>query len=251
MTAPLLDQRKRVALITGGSRGLGKAMALTLAQQHIDIAFTYLNDDKSAAETQKEIEKYQIQALALRADGRNHKSVYRAVEAVMKRFEQLDILINNMGTFVQKTFDELSIQDWNEMLASNLTSTFLFCKCVGPILKQQRSGRVINIGLANAEPIRAFQKVIPYAIAKHGVLILTKSLAVEWAPFGITVNAISPGLMNNGSLSHQQIEEWQQKVPVGRLGSGKDLSAALLYLISDTAEYVTGTEIIVSGGWGL
>lgn len=251
MSANKMDSQTRIALITGGSKGLGRSMALTLAQQGIHVAFTYLNDETAAAETKREIEENHVQTLALRADGRDQKSVCRSVEEVLERFGRVDILINNLGPFLQKPFEALTLGDWNDIMASNLTSTFLYCKYVGPILQRQRWGRVINIGLANAHHIQAYKKVIPYAIAKHGVLILTRSLAVEWAPFGITVNAISPGLMNNGSLSQQQIQLWQEQVPMGRLGTGMDVSAALLYLISDAAAYVTGTEIILSGGWGL
>lgn len=251
MNGRMNEDGRRVVFLTGGSRGLGRSMALALAQSGMHVVFTYLQDKKAAALTVEDIHKCGSDAVALCADMRKYSAVRRAVKSALLQMGRIDVLINNVGAFMQKSFNEVTTQEWQDIIDSNLTSVFYCCRCIGAIMRRRGFGKVINIGLANANRIHAYKEVIPYAIAKSGVLILTKSLAVEWAGYGITVNAISPGLMDNGSLSQQRSEEWREKVPMGRLGSGDDITAALLYLISDDAQYVTGTEIIVSGGWGL
>jgi NAD(P)-dependent dehydrogenase (short-subunit alcohol dehydrogenase family) len=241
---------QRVALLTGGSSGLGREMALTLAGNGLRVAIAYRQDRLLASKTLNEL-LLNEDAMIWRADVRRWPDVQRLVAAVMDRFGRIDVLVNNVGDFVAKPFERTSVEEWREMFDSNLHSAYYGCRAVGPIMKKQRYGRIINIGLANADRVHAYKKTLPYAIAKTGVLILTRSLAMEWAPHRITVNALLPGLMDNGSLSRTRRRSLTDEVPAGRPGDGRDLAGALLYLISDEASYVTGAEITVSGGWGL
>lgn len=242
---------RRVALVTGGSRGLGRELALFLARGGIEVAVAYQNDRLSAEKTLAELRRQNVRALIRQTDMRRWRQVEKLVEEVKDHFGRIDILINNVGSFVAKPFEQIEVEEWSEMIDSNLNSAFYGCKAVGPIMKRQRFGRIINIGLANANRIHAFKKTLPYAIAKTGVLILTRSLASEWAPYHITVNAILPGLMDNGSVSRALRTRLGEQVPAGRPGRGEDVAGVMGFLISEEADYVTGAEIVVSGGWGL
>jgi len=242
---------QRVALVTGGSRGLGREMALALARSGLRVAIAYHRDRISAQATLKVLSTLSDNAMTCRADVRRWPEVQRLVAAVMERYGRIDVLVNNAGDFVARSFERTSVEEWWEMFDSNLHSAYYGCRAAGPIMKKQRFGRIINIGLANADRLHAYKKTLPYAIAKTGVLILTRSLAAEWAPYHITVNALLPGLMDNGSLSRARRRSLAGEVPAGRPGQGRDLAGALLYLISDEASYVSGAAITVSGGWGV
>ncbi|MBN2412822.1 SDR family oxidoreductase [candidate division KSB1 bacterium] len=240
----------KVALITGSSRGLGRGMAMVLAEKGVRVIINYSTNSRNARDTVEEIRAKGLQAVEIQGDVREWRQVRALVKKAAAEWGQLDFLINNVGDFVYKKFNDIRIDDWNNMINSNLTSCFYCCKAVLPVMRKQKYGRIINIGLANAG-IKAYQNVVPYAIAKTGVHILTKSLAVSEAEYGITVNVVAPGLMDNGSLSEKEIRDMGRAVPKQRTGTADDLAGAVLYLLSDNANYVTGTEIIVSGGWGL
>ena len=240
----------KVTLITGSSRGLGRGLALALADRGVRILVNYLTQTEQARETVELIRGKGQQAVALQGDVREWRQVRELMKKAAAEWGQIDFLINNVGDFVFKKLNDVSVDDWNGMINSNLNSCFNCCKAVLPYMREQKYGRIINIGLANAG-VKAYENVVPYAIAKTGVYILTKSLAVSEAQHGITVNVVAPGLMDNDSLSEKQIQEISRSVPMGRAGTPDDLAGAVLYLLSDAAQYVTGTEIIVSGGWGL
>lgn len=241
----------RVALVTGSAHGLGRGMALALGRHGAHVAVHYRTRKQEAEQLACEIRGYGVQSGALQADLRSWQETTRLVESVQQQYRRMDLLVNNVGPFVQKTFAEMDPAEWGEMLDGNLNTTYHACRAVWPIMKKQNYGRIINIGLANADQVRAYHAIIPYAIAKTGVLILSKSLAVEGAAYGITVNVLAPGLMDNGDLSPEERARLDEKIPGGRAGTARDLIAALLFLASDEASYITGAQIPVSGGWGL
>ncbi len=246
----MTNLKGKTALVTGGSRGLGREVAIFLGKMGVNVAVNYLQDEIAARNVVSEIEK-NTKAAAIQADVREWEQVEKLANQVFSRFGSIDILINNVGDFVESSLLEMDIKEWHNMMDSNLHSAFYCSKAVVPVMQKGKFGRIVNIALANANRVHAYHTVAAYAIAKTGVLILTKSLAVEVAALGITVNAISPGLMDNNSLSQNKINALLPKIPLGKLGTGKDIAGAIGYLLSDEAAYITGTEIIVSGGWGL
>ncbi len=240
----------KTLLITGSSKGLGQKTALGLASPDTTIIINYHTDHIAAKETVDQIKSLGGHAIAIQADVSQEADVNNLFRQIKQKTGSVNILINNVGDFVFKPFDDTSFQEWQDMFSSNLNSCFLCCKAALPGMRQNKWGRIINIGLANAG-VKAFQNVVPYSIAKTGVHILTKSLAKQEAPNGITVNVIAPGLMDNGRLSEEQLQMQASTVPMGRSGTAEDVLGAVQYLISDNAQYVTGTELVISGGWGL
>ncbi len=242
---------ERVALVTGSARGLGRAIARALAARGAATAVHYRQSAGEAARLVEELRAQGGEADLFQADLCQYEEAGRLQEEVMARFGRLDILVNNVGPFIEKPWDELTPAEWEEMVAGNLNSVFYLCRAFWPVLVAQQWGRIINIGLANTDRIQAYRQVLPYAIAKTGLLILSKSLAVEGAPHHITVNVLAPGLMDNGTLDSDSRHAFAARIPAGRPGTAEDLAGALLYLCSEEAAYVTGAHIPVSGGWGL
>ncbi len=241
----------RVALVTGCARGLGEGMARALVSQGAGLAIHYRSSKANAARLAEQLRERGCIAEIFQADVTRWEEVSQLRDEVLQQFGRLDILVNNVGNFIEKPFAELSPADWTEMLESNLNSVFYMCRAFWPAMVHQHYGRIINIGLANSDRIQAYRQVLPYAIAKSGALILSKSLAVEGAPYNITVNVLAPGLMDSGMLAPAREAAAADRVPAGRPGTAADMAGALLYLCSDAAAYITGAHIPVSGGWGL
>jgi NAD(P)-dependent dehydrogenase (short-subunit alcohol dehydrogenase family) len=241
----------KTVLVTGSSQGLGKGLAVGLAATGANIVINYVHNNKAAQTTVENIKKINKNVISCPADVTGPKSVLTMFEKINSTFGPVDILINNVGDFLQKPLCDTSTENWDQIIQSNLYSVFYCCKAAVPAMKKKRWGRIINIGLVNANRNQAFKLVAPYAIAKSGVLTLSKSLAVEVARFGITVNVVSPGLMDNGSLSTLKKTGLAKKVPMKRLGDSDDLLAIAKFLLSEKAAYITGADIAVSGGWGL
>ena len=246
-----VELTNQVALVTGSSRGLGRGIALALARAGARIGINYLNNKTAAQEVAAQIRQLGSEAILVQADVCDYDQVEQMIARILEKWGKIDLLVNNVGNFLQKQISEIEISEWHGLIASNLHSAFYCCKATLPHMRQRKYGRIVNIGLANANRIQSYQRITPYAIAKTGLVILTKSMAVEEGPFGISVNVVSPGLMDNGSLSSQELTALAERVPMGHVGTAKDLSDAILFLASPKAVYITGTEIIVSGGWGV
>ena len=241
----------RVAVVTGSAAGLGRGIALALAECGAEVVINYRRSESAARDTVRLIRSRKCRAVSVQADVSNWTEVRALFSDLSKKYGKIDILINNVGELIKKPLSHTTVDEWHSMMSSNLNSTFFCCKAVLPLMYQSGYGRIINIALAGAERVRAYKMVTAYAIAKTGVLILTKSLAVEHAASGITVNAISPGLMDNGKLVDEERTEQSRMVPAKKLGSPDDIAAAIRFLVSEKAAYITGTNIVVSGGWGL
>ncbi|KPJ53107.1 hypothetical protein AMJ39_05885 [candidate division TA06 bacterium DG_24] len=238
-----------VGLVTGGARGIGSEIARELARRGADIAISYLASEERAAEVRESIRKMGRRSEYFQADVSHIDEVERLIGVVWSELGGLDILVNNVGPFLHKKVGDLALEEWHSTIDTNLHSTYYCCRAALPRMRERGWGRIINIAVAGSDRARAAVMTAPYAIAKLGVVVLSRTLARVEAPHGITVNVVSPGLMDNGSLSDEEREKISNGVPAGRPGLPSDVAGAVAYLASDSASYVTGANITVSGGW--
>lgn len=239
----------KIAVVTGSSRGLGKAIAIGMAREGVNVAVNYRSDKSAAEEVVGEIQKIGCQAIAVQADMTDRTAASQLVETVRQELGEIDILVNNVGDFYFKPLSAMKHDEWHYVLDSNLSSVYYLCKAVLPSMGQRQQGKIVNIGLSPTYLVRGAPNIAAYSIAKTGVLILTRSLAIEVAPYGITVNCVSPGLIDNEHLPPEQ-EEWMRKrVPMGRLGRPEEIADAVVFLASDKASYISGANLAVGGAW--
>lgn len=235
----------RIALVTGSSRGLGRTIALRLADDVAGVVVHFKRNRKAAADVVQEIEKRGKLSACFQADLTQEEQAHAFIKEAEGKYGRIDILINNFGPIVTKPWERLSAQDWDRTWRGNLGSAFYCLKAVLPGMRSRKWGRIINMGFSRVEQLVAYRTIVPYAAAKTGLLILTRSVASSVASDGVTVNMVSPGLIEGGVLPNDK------DIPVGRLGTFDDVSSAVVYLASDQARYITGTNLIVSGGWKL
>lgn len=241
----------RVAVITGGARGIGRGLALELASQGWSIAFTYRTSEQAARETASAIEAYGVNAQPLRCDVSEAAAGRRMVEQVEHTWGRIDALVHCAGPYHRVNLLEETPDGWTSMFDNNLHPVFYLTQAVAPGMKARRYGRIITFSMANADQMIAQPDVTAHYIAKAGVLILTRTWAKILAPFGITVNAISPGFIDSGSAPAEELAGMIKRIPAGYVGEVRDTVAAAQFLLSEEARYVTGTNIHVSGGWGV
>jgi 3-oxoacyl-[acyl-carrier protein] reductase len=241
----------RVAVITGGARGIGRAVALDLAAQKWRVAICYRASEKDAADTAREISTRGGEPLPVRCDVSDPAAARGLVLQVEQAWGRIDALINCAGPYHRLNLLDETPEGWNEMFDHNLHPVFYLAQAAAPGMKARKQGRIINFSMANADQMIAQPEVTAHYIAKAGVLILTKTLAKMLAPHGITVNAVSPGFIDSGSAPPGELAGMAKKIPAGYVGEVKDTVAAVKFLLSDEARYVTGTNIHVSGGWGI
>lgn len=238
-------KEKRVALVTGSSRGLGRNIALNLAEAAGAVVIHYSEKKEKALEVAAELEAKGIKSRTFQADLGLPGQALKLVSKVEESFGSVDILVNNTGPILVKPWIKLETEEAETVLRANLFSAWETMKAAIPGMRKRRWGRVINIGYSRAEQLTAFPTITAYAVAKTGLLILTRTVARTEAFFGITVNMVSPGLLKDSILPKDE------DVPAGRLGSFEDVSKALLFLVSDEASYITGEHLIIAGGWKL
>lgn len=249
-----LDGKK--LFITGGSRGLGREMAMAIAGAGADVALVARPSD-SLQQTAEDIRALGRTAWTVEADIGDPASCEEACARALADIGPFDILINNVGgRRVNVPTEEMPLAQWHELMDLNLTSTFLCCKAIGgAMIARGTGGRIINIASINALVAGRGIAGRHYETAKAGVLQLTRSLAVDWAPHGITVNAICPGIFltepnKAWSQKHPEvIEGILQNIPQGRLGDPEDIGPLALYLASDSANYMTGASLVIDGGY--
>jgi 3-oxoacyl-[acyl-carrier protein] reductase len=243
---------QRVAVITGSTKGIGKAIARRLAQDGCDIVLNYRSDEDTARSALREFDALPGKAVAIKADVSASNDASHLIEETVHRFNRLDILVNNAGPFLARPLLETTDDDWRRMLDSNLSSVFYCSRAALRVMRNRRTGAIINIGALNVEysPIGVFDAPA-YYIAKAGVIMLTKSLARSEAPFNIRVNAVNPGFIETETYRQyrdEHKEAWGRMIPLGRLGSPDDIAEAVGFLGSDRARYVTGAVLHVHGG---
>ncbi|MGA6826862.1 SDR family NAD(P)-dependent oxidoreductase [Nitrospira sp. NS4] len=242
---------ERVALITGGAKGIGRGVALDLAARHWKIAYCYRTSESEAQKTTLAITERGGQALAIRCDVSDPTAAQDLIVQVEQRWGRIDVLINGAGPYHRVNLFEETVEGWNEMFDGNLHPIFYLAKAVAPGMKARKSGRIINFSMANADQMISQTDVTAHYIAKAGVLILTRTLAKLLAPHGITVNAVSPGFIDSGSAPAEELAGMTKRIPAGYIGTVDDTVAAVRYLLSEDARYVNGANIQISGAWGI
>ncbi len=242
---------EQVALVTGGAKGIGRGIALDLASQGWNIVFCYRTSEAEANATAQDVTQRGGRALALQCDVSDPVAAKRMVTQVEKDWGRIDVLINGAGPYHRVNLFDETVAGWNEMFDSNLHPIFYLVHAVAPGMKSRKTGRIISFSMANADQMEAQPDVTAHYIAKAGVLILTRTLAKLLAPYGITVNAISPGFIDSGSAPPHELAAMTKRIPAGYIGTVDDTVAAVRYLLSEDARYVNGANIQISGGWGI
>jgi len=245
---------EKVALVTGGSRSIGRAIALGFAREGADVAVNYVSNTEEAQSTVRDIEALGRQALAVKADTSKRAEVEAIVNQVWERFGQIDILVNNAGVQKRVFFLELEEKDWDWMLGVNLKGYYLVGQAVAARMKARGHGAIINIS-SEAAGFPA-QRMTAYCVSKAGVAMLTKCMALELAQYGIRVNALAPGLtrtdINRKDLEDEEFLKMRvARIPLGRVMNPEDLVGAALFLASSDSETATGTTLQVDGGRGI
>jgi 3-oxoacyl-[acyl-carrier protein] reductase len=238
----------KVALVTGSSRGIGRVIALKLAEEGCSLGINYLSDSSAADQVVELVTETGAKALSLQYDVSNFADAGEMIKKAKSEFGRIDILVNNVGPFLYKAIFDTTIQEWHQIMNSNLNSVFYCCKAVVPMMREQRSGVIINIGAPNAERTQGYVRTCAYAVAKTGVVVFSKSLAKEEAPHGIRVNVINPGFIETEAYTQEEKSEMPQSVPLKRLGKPEEIANAVAFLASDEASYITGSVLNVHGG---
>ncbi len=236
---------KKVALITGATSELGQALTLHLEGLVKAVAIHYYSQHEKALELARKLKKQNLQSDIFSADLSHPGAGQKLVREVEKRLGKIDILINNFGPILVKPWEELTREEIESIWQQNVLSTWEIIGAVLPAMREKKWGRIVNLGYSRVEELTAYSTILPYAMAKTSLLILTRTVARSEAPFGITVNMVSPGLLEDGELPSSF------KVPMGRLGRVEEVAPAVRFLISEDAAYITGANLVVAGGWKL
>ncbi len=235
----------KTAVVTGSSRGIGRAIALQLARDGMNVVVNYREDKKGAEETVNEIKKLGKDAIAIAADISKPEEVKAMIKATASKFGGIDVLVNNAGINRKFSIDELSLEEWKEMIDINLNGAFYCSKEALSYLKQSK-GCIVNISSMNA--IKGSTRNAHYGTSKAGLIGLTKSLARELAKFGIRVNAVAPGYVMTDLIKGRE-EELAKDVPLGRIAKPEEIANVVSFLASDKASYITGEVICANGGF--
>ncbi len=240
---------QKQALVTGSAKGIGRAIALELASKGFDIAFHYNCSEEAANQACQEAKAYGVKAIALQADLTQSDRAEFLVENAVAGLGGLSVIVNNVGNYSQKEniTSQVSIENWHEVIDSNLNATFYVTRSAIPHLKAANGGRIVNFACASAQNLLARRVNTAYIIAKTGIIIYTKSLAKELIKDKITANVISPGIVENSF----DVEEITPTLPAKRPATLEEIARSVWFFISPEAEYITGQNIEVSGGWFL
>ncbi len=236
----------KCAVVTGASRGIGRAVAKRLARDGFSLALIYKN---SVDEAKRLLEELECDAKIYKCDISDSNQVNNTVEKIIEDFSDVNVLVNNAGIARQKLFTDITDGDWREMIDVNLSGAFYFSRAVLPYMIRNKSGKIINVASMWGETGGSCE--VHYSAAKAGIIGMTKALAKETGLSGITVNAVSPGVIKTdmlSSFSSEELEALREDIPLNRLGSARDIAEAVAFLASDNADYITGQVLSVNGG---
>ncbi len=244
--------KNRVALVTGASRGIGKEIALTLGRAGMRLVVGYRTSRLDAQKVLRTLQAMGTEGLALSSDVTDPTGAKELVDGVLRQFGRLDILVNNVGDFKWKPVVDSTVEEWNAVLTSNLLSVFYMSRHAIPVMRAQRWGRIINLGSVGAERAFGQAKISAYSAAKAGIVAFSRSLALEEARYGITVNVVNPPVLDNKELSLEEAARiTDARFPAGRPATSRDVAEAVKFFASEEASFVTGQVLNVSGGWML
>jgi NAD(P)-dependent dehydrogenase (short-subunit alcohol dehydrogenase family) len=238
----------QVAIVTGGSRGIGRAIAEQLGRDGYTVVVNYRHDAASAQDTLNAVRGLSPRSIMTQADVGTPEGARQLVEASQAEFGRVDVLINNAGPFLVKSVFDTTVEEWDYILRNNLSSAFYCIKFALPFMRSQKRGHVINLGSLNAENARGAPTTTAYNVAKTGLVVLTKSVARSEARHGIRCNIINPGLIETAATSEADKRELPSIIPLGVLGKPEEIAATVEFLLSDRARYITGAVINVHGG---
>jgi len=254
MKNDLFSLKNYCSIITGAAQGLGKYMALALASYGSNIVIADINLDLAKRIT-KEFKKKKVEAIALEMDVRDENQINEMINSTIKTFGKIDVLINNAGIVKHINAENMIFKDWEEVIDINLNGIFKVSKAVGREMIRKNNGSIINISSMSGIIVNTPQNQTAYNVSKAGVIMLTKSLAAEWAKYKIRVNTIAPGYMNIGIAEEffkkktDLAKKWVSLTPMGRPGEPEELGGMAVYLASEASSYVTGGVFTIDGGY--
>jgi len=244
--------KEKNVIISGATRGIGRAIAWELAQEGANISFNFLKSGKEAEELEEQIKTLKVKVKAFQADIKDFEAVKSWVEKTKELFGGLDIVINNAGIIKDKALALMELSDWHDVINTNLGGTFNLTRAAIVTLVKQKSGQIINI--TSVTGITGMARQTNYAASKAGIIGFTKALAKEVAAYGIRVNAVAPGFIETDMLSSLN-EEYKNKIisriPLSRLGKAEEVAKVVKFLLSESAQYITGQTIVIDGGMSL
>jgi len=247
----LFDLSGKVAIVTGTSRGLGQHFARALAEAGADLVITS-RKISALTEFKKEIESLGRKALPVQLDVLSPNDIENMVRVAIAEYGKIDILVNNAGLNIRKPTTEISWQDWDTVLNTNLKGSFFCAQAVAKEMMKRNYGRIINIGSCTC--VFGMEGIVPYTASRGGILQMTRGMAAEWGKYGITVNVLAPGWFKTAqSAALYENKPWvdyiTSRIPLGRPGKASDLNGAVVFLASDASEYITGQILLVDGGF--
>ena len=239
----------RVAIVTGGSRGIGRAIVKKLAEEGANVAFNFLKSEEKALTLKKEIEEKGGNALTFRQDVKDYGAIKMMVEGVKSHFGRLDIIVNNAGILRDKALMLMEEQDWEDVISTNLSGAFNLVRAAIVTFMKQKSGNIINI--TSVAGIKGMPRQVNYSASKAGIIGLTKALAREVGPYNVRVNAIAPGYIDTDMVTgfkEAQKDEILKRIPLNRFGTAEEVAKVVAFVASDAAQYITGQVITIDGG---
>lgn len=237
-----LDLSGQVALVTGSATGVGRELTLALARDGADVAVQYRTSPDAAARVAERARGHGVSATVVQADVTDPEAVEHLFSTVESDLDAVDILVNNVGAFAPRHWEDIDYDTWRRVMETNLDATYLCSKRALPAMREQSAGRIVNIGYASSEKGLVRAKNFPYFAAKAGVLMFTRMLAADTQDDGITVNAVSPYVVENS-------DEFPEELPRGRPAAFEDMTQAVRFFLDEGSDYISGQNVEVSGGW--